>query len=232
MHRRAHRRGQPESCRSWKRLDATTQLIVRERTLEVRGRRDTVGASARRWGGSKIYKASGQSYNGPASGGLVQVKPVVERLEADTEDLRRLALVSAAALEGREDVLALRFAERARHVGGLRGTRSGLGRAARTGGEILEVDRAVGHDECAVKFIPEFAHIAGPRVGADALPGTGGELLARVVGSIQLLQERIRQHEPVLVPLAKGRKRDGNDVEPVEQVFAEFLGLDRLLGPA
>src|SRR5438046_8247530 len=36
----------------------------------------------------------------------VQVQPVVQRLEADAENLRRLLLVSAALLERRQDELA------------------------------------------------------------------------------------------------------------------------------
>jgi hypothetical protein len=91
-------------------LDAATQVIVRERTPEVRGRQETFGASARPWGVGNFYKAEGKELQRPGLSRLVQVKPIVECLEADAEDLGRFALVSGAVLEGREDVLALCFA--------------------------------------------------------------------------------------------------------------------------
>ena len=72
----------------------------------------------------------------------------------------------------------------------------------------------------------ELAHVARPRVGLERLDQRGLDLDgAHAVAIGVRAHERVHERLDVLGALAQRRNADGNDVEPIEQVFAESTGL-------
>ncbi len=72
----------------------------------------------------------------------------------------------------------------------------------------------------------EFAHVAGPAIGGEhghgaGIDGFGGQALG-----LRLVQKMLREDGDVVGAFTQGRQADGDDVEAVEQVFAELAAAD------
>ena len=76
----------------------------------------------------------------------------------------------------------------------------------------------------------ELSNVAGPPVGAEDLQRRVGNAL-EVLPELQVVaaQEELRERREVLDPVAQRRHADGDDLQPVIQVFAEAPLLDRLI---
>src|SRR5262249_14308522 len=85
------------------------------------------------------------------------------------------------------------------------------------------------HDEGAVHDVLELADVARPGVAAEARQRLGAEALVRPLALVELRQEEVGEQLDVVAALAERRHRDGEDGEPVEEVFAQLPLGDRLL---
>src|ERR1041385_1477933 len=112
----------------------------------------------------------------------VEVEPVVQSLEADPQNLRRLLLVAGALLESRQDERPLGFLERLADLA--RGRR-----VVTRGDQVRQLDHAVAHDECPLQLVLDFAHVATPWVGPDALLRAGAQRLGRPMHGVERIQE-------------------------------------------
>src|SRR5207245_3627017 len=159
------------------------------------------------------------------SGRLVLVDTVVERLEADPEDLRRLLLVPFGFLEGGEDEPALRLPEGRADLE-VEARARALLHAER---QAIEADVVLGEDEGAVDQVLQLAHVAGPIVAAQPVQRGARELLAGIVLLVEQREEVLGEQVYVLPPVAQRGQRDREHVEPVEQVLTELALGDRFL---
>src|SRR5205814_10261864 len=91
-------------------------------------------------------------------GRLVLVEAVVERLQADAQDLGGLLLVALAVLERRQDEAALRFTERRAHLH----VEAGAGGLLDAQGQAVQADLLLREDVRAVDQVPELPDVAGP----------------------------------------------------------------------
>src|SRR5439155_3928558 len=132
------------------------------------------------------------------SGRLVLVETVVQRLEADPEDLRRLLLVPFGFLERGEDEAALRLPEGGADLE-VEARARALLHAER---QAIEADVVLGEDEGAVDQVLQLTHVARPAVAAQPVQRGARELLA---GSVLLVEQRedvLGQEVPVLPAVA------------------------------
>src|SRR5690606_11518485 len=85
-------------------------------------------------------------------------------------------------------------------------------------------------DDGTYHHVSQLPYVARPVVGLER-----GERFRRNFGRIQALfsrvasEEMIGQRRHVIAPFGERRQADGNDVQPIKQIFAEALFLDFLL---
>src|SRR5262249_73138 len=91
-------------------------------------------------------------------------------------------------------------------------------------GEVLLVDDPIGQHEGASDLVLELPDIAWPKVGHQGVER--GRPDARLPAISMLVDEVLDDHGYVLGALTQRGDPDGNDVEPVEQILPEGLGLD------
>ncbi len=85
------------------------------------------------------------------------------------------------------------------------------------------------HHNGPFDHVGKFADVAWPVVVDKLLAGGVGELLGRfLILFAEALEEKFRQGEDVFLALPERGKMDGNDIEPVVEVFAEDLLFDSL----
>src|SRR5574341_329971 len=137
----------------------------------------------------------------------VLIEAVVESLEADLEDVRRLLLVTLEMLECREDQAAL----------GLRDRGADLELQARFAhasirdaeGQRVDADLVFRHDESALHHVAQLAHVAGPAMDAQALDRRPRELLGGALLLVEAVQEVLGQELDVLPSLPERGQVDG-----------------------
>ena len=84
-------------------------------------------------------------------------------------------------------------------------------------------------DEDALDDVAELADVAGPVVGLELVDGGVGDFDAgAAVLLAELGEEFAREERDVLFAVAQGRDVEGDDVEAVEEVFAEVAAGDLL----
>src|SRR5262245_49242856 len=155
----------------------------------------------------------------------VSAELVVERLQADAQDLGGLRLVVAVELERPEDdrpfdVVEL-GAERERD-----GLARGLAVAVHPGGTVRQIaapdQLGLADDHRALDVVTQLAHVARPRVcdhGLQRRLVDGLDVL--VVLGVELVDEGADQQRDVLPPLPERRDVQADDVQPVVEVLAE-----------
>src|SRR5439155_19863627 len=90
--------------------------------------------------------------------------------------------------------------------------------------------RRVGtHNHRALDDVLELAHVAGPAMHDQRRNGVVGEPLGRVAVARLFAEEVARNGFDVLQPLPQRRQRDGEDVQPVVEILAEFAAGHDLL---
>src|SRR5438874_7152970 len=151
------------------------------------------------------------------------IELVVERLQADAENLGGARLVVARVLERQQDQPALRFIHgRAGREGDRRQRflplRHQQGRQVRRRDEIgVRENRRTLHD------VAQLADVAGPRILLEDLHRIlidGAHRLA--VDGVELVEEPLDQERHVLTALAQRRKLDGKDVQAIIEIFAQL----------
>ena len=86
----------------------------------------------------------------------------------------------------------------------------------------LDAQRARIEDQHALDHVLQFAHVAGPVVLLEGFERLFADLHARAaVLAAELGEEFADQERDVLLALAQRRHEERNDVEAVEEVFAE-----------
>ena len=84
-------------------------------------------------------------------------------------------------------------------------------------------------DEDALDDVAELADVAGPVVGLELVDGGVGDFDAGAAVLLTELGEELAGEErDVLFAVAQGRDVEGDDVEAVEEVFAEVAAGDLL----
>src|SRR6185503_6142843 len=129
---------------------------------------------------------------GDAAAQLVEL--VVQRLQADAEDLRRARLVVARMFERHQDQTALGFLDR--RAGLERDDRlDDVGRIGDERRQVLRLDElAVGEDDGALDDVAHLAHVARPVVLLeDARRGRVERRDRLVVAVVELGEERLHQ---------------------------------------
>src|ERR1044071_359011 len=106
------------------------------------------------------------------------------------------------------------------------------GRRVRGGGglELFKVERlAFAEDDGAFDLVGELAHVAGPGIVKEPfLAVAGNRLSLQPMSLLQAGEEGLRQPENVIRALAQGWKLNPEEIEPMEQVFAEAAFGDEL----
>ncbi len=99
------------------------------------------------------------------------------------------------------------------------------------GGEIAGAEEGeIGEDGGAFDGVLEFADIAGPGMGAEGVEGALGDAAGLTGAGVDLVAEEMGdQHGDVVLAFAEGGHGDGDDVEAVEEVFAEAAVPDELV---
>ena len=120
-----------------------------------------------------------------------------------------------------------------------RNARAHLGRSSfARGGRPAQIVRQVrqfdlpstGENGGAFHHVAQFAQISRPTVVSDGLLGCSGKALDLLAALAREETQIIpRDFFQVRCPFAQGRHVERDDVEPVEEVFAESTGGDRLL---
>src|SRR5262249_20923088 len=149
---------------------------------------------------------------------VVGVQAVVERLQADAEDLGGTALVAAPVVERRQDETPL-------HVAGRRTEREPpveppARRLPPPPTPEPAVDVAAGEDAGPLDHVPELTGVARPRVRFELAERALGEPLAGLSRLVHPLQEVAREKCHVAFPLAERRHGDGEDAQAVVQILA------------
>jgi hypothetical protein len=96
------------------------------------------------------------------------------------------------------------------------------------GGQRLELDaRAIGHRDRTFDRVLELADVARPRILHQRRQGLGGEPLRAIAPRCCVpLEQKRRERGDVLATIAQRRKIEVQDVEAVEEIFAELAGGD------
>ncbi len=82
-------------------------------------------------------------------------------------------------------------------------------------------------DEDALDEVAQLADVAGPVVLAEGGEGVFGHLdVGAAVLRAELLEEFLDEERDVFLAVAQGRDEEGDDVEAVEEVFAEVAAGD------
>src|SRR5436309_5996313 len=157
---------------------------------------------------------------------LVQL--VVQRLEADAEDLGGARLVVARVLQRHHDQTPLglfdRDAGRERHLRLLRGRRL-FGQDRR---QVLRLDeRPLGDDGRSLDHVAKLADVARPCVlleHAHRLLFDAGD--RTLVAPVELVDERLDEQRQIFLALAQRRQPHREDIQTVIQVFAQLPLLD------
>src|SRR6516225_719699 len=149
------------------------------------------------------------------------------------EQFRRVFLDASGASQGGFDELALEPADSVVKPYPLR-KRHRLGKGdspPEVLREEIEADLLpLRQNDAPLDDVLELPHVAGPRVCEEPLEHLRRESLDVLpVLRVELLQEVLRQYRNVLHPVAKRRKRDADDVQPVVEVLAEPALLDEPL---
>ena len=145
-----------------------------------------------------------------ASGGgailaAVLAQPVVERLGADAEDPRGLALVAAELVEGGEDDPLLGLGQRlpdAQMDRRTRGRRCDLGQVL---GKPIDGDLAIREDVGPLDGVAQLAHIARPALLGQVLESLGSDPDTLAVLAVELGDEMQRQVLDVALAFAQRR---------------------------
>ncbi len=88
-----------------------------------------------------------------------------------------------------------------------------------------EDDAIGGEDDGAFKGVAEFADVAGPAVAAEEVHGVGGDVDdLRAVFPVEIFEEGAREDGDVFEAVAERREENFEDVEAVEEIFAELIG--------
>src|SRR5688572_20348511 len=164
---------------------------------------------------------------GHAAAQFVQL--VVQRLQADAENLGGARLVVARVFERHQNQLPLRFLDR-----GPRAERHNrlddVRRLGDQGRQVLHLDELTGREnDRPLDDVAHFPDVARPAVlledshrrGID-----GRDVL--VVAGVEFGDERLNQQRQVFLALAQRRQLHREDVQPVEQILAQLPALDRL----
>ena len=102
----------------------------------------------------------------------------------------------------------------------------------RPGQPFLAHQRAGLHHIGALHGVAQLAHIAGPAVLRKLLEGRCRELLGLALALGDGLHEMLRKQRNVGQALAQRRQLDGEDVQAVQQVFAQLAAGHGLVGAA
>ena len=166
----------------------------------------------------------------PPAGQLAHaIQLVVQRLQADAENLGRTRLVVARVLQCQHDQAPFRLVHR-----GPRRERDGRQRLLalrdQGGREVSRLDEiAFGQDRRALHDVAELTNVPRPEIlleQVDRFLIHGADRLA--VALVELRQEVLGQQRDVLPAIAQRRQLDGEHVQPVIQVLAQLARLDRL----
>lgn len=88
----------------------------------------------------------------------------------------------------------------------------------------------VGEDGGAFDGVFEFADIAGPGMGAEGVEGALGDAAGLTGAGMDFVAEEMGdEHGDVVLAFAEGGHGDGDDVEAVEEIFAEAAVADELV---
>src|SRR5262249_6806566 len=128
----------------------------------------------------------------------VEVQAVVERLQADPQDVRRLPLVPAVHLQGRHDEPALHLGDRGPDLQMEAAQPPRV--AADLPGEAARADLLFRHDEGPVDHVLELADVPRPGVTAQTLHGLVRKDLGGAVTLVQLAQEAGGEELHVVAP--------------------------------
>src|SRR5688572_6128490 len=182
-----------------------------------------------RWLGHVVLLGNGffGPVGGPATPKFIQF--VVQRLQADAQDLGGARLVVARVLEGHEDQPVFRLLDRdARGQGDARLVRvGGFGDQRRQVLELDELTRA--EDDRALDDVAQLADVARPAVLIEHTHRRrfdGGHVL--VVARIELGDERLDEQGQVFLAQPQRRQFDGEDVQAIEQILAQLAGSHRV----
>jgi len=139
--------------------------------------------------------------------------------QADAERLRGARLVAVEMPQRRDDEALLRMRERRADMERHRVVPHFLAR--RLAARQLQVDLLVREDERALDRVAQFAHVAGPRVGAQRLHRLRRQPLARAMARVQPLDDLHRDLADVVLALAQRGHVQRDRRDAVEQVFAQ-----------
>src|SRR5215204_1081343 len=157
------------------------------------------------------------------------IELVVQRLERDAEDLGGARLVVARVIERQQDQPPLGLIDgRSRREG--HGRKRFLAARHEQGRQVTHLDEVtLGQDGRAFDDVAELADVAGPRVLLEDLHRFRVHRLDRLlVDAVELGQEALDQKRDIFTAVAERRQFNGEDVQPVIQVFAQLAGADRV----
>ncbi len=146
----------------------------------------------------------------------------VEGFQADSEYLCGKILVPLRVLQNSFDVVTVELTKRdgAPHFI-TPGRHMTIGRIVARKGQIFEADIIIRRkDGRTFQYIFELTHVAGPIVSYQRLDRVRMKFLRRPV--LQTLRDYfVGDQRNIFLPLTQGWKSNGNDIEAVQQVFAE-----------
>ena len=153
----------------------------------------------------------------------------VEVVWVEAEEFGGLREAALRLIEGGEDKTLLGIANSIVKIGG--GFGSGQSSIGKGVGKIFgENEIGIADDNGALNGVFQFANVAGLIVLGEAGSGSGGESADFTIGARGVAgDEMVGERWDVLGMLAKGGHGDGDNVEAVEEVKAEFFVGDRFL---
>src|SRR5579864_9015674 len=179
----------------------------------------------------RIVRAAASSGARPVRAVFLQF--VEQGLLADPQDFSRAGLVVLGVVQGQLDQRALGLldglanpdAQLSLFGGKAAGSRHRTGKARR---QMRHLDASFpGQNHGALQHVTQLAYVSRPVAGLEARQNVSGKLgyLGRVL-AVELFEQRLRQYGQIVLALAQRRQRDGENVQPVVQIFAEFTFSD------
>src|SRR5690242_10608413 len=162
----------------------------------------------------------------------IEIQLVVQRLQADAEQLSGARLVVLSLLQRPHDHLALYFFEwRADGQRQRVFVAQPLALLDRIRREVVSLDLFAGTDNHgALDHVAQFANVAGPVMKLKRFDGGTAEKACRPSVFLgELRHEMLGQQRQVFFAFAEWRQMNAEDIQAIEQVAAEFAFVDCLM---